>query len=118
MAHHAPPVYPHVRRERQHADAYPEILPPPRCGISVPLARGFRAQRTRGGCRCAVPVQRRHLVRPLLAGARTDSRHYIADARFRAVIRASLEREAAMLEARGIELLAHSPFAERDASPR
>ena len=49
---------------------------------------------------------------------RTHSRHYIADARFRAVIRASLEREAAMLEARGIELLAHSPFAERDASPR
>ncbi|HJR14458.1 MAG TPA: GNAT family N-acetyltransferase [Rhodanobacteraceae bacterium] len=49
---------------------------------------------------------------------RTYSRHYIADARFRAVIRASLEREAALLEARGVDLLAHSPFAERDASPR
>jgi len=46
---------------------------------------------------------------------RTHSRHYIADARFRAVIRASLQREEALLDARGLELAAHSPFAERDA---
>lgn len=44
---------------------------------------------------------------------RTHSRHYIADARFRAVIRASLAREAALSEARGRELQAHSPFALR-----
>lgn len=44
---------------------------------------------------------------------RTHSRHYIADARFRAAIRASLAREAALLEARGRELQAHSPFARR-----
>ncbi|HEY9112663.1 MAG TPA: GNAT family N-acetyltransferase [Rhodanobacteraceae bacterium] len=49
---------------------------------------------------------------------RTHSRHYIANSKFRAVIRASLEREAALLDARGVELLAHSPFAERDAPPR
>ena len=48
---------------------------------------------------------------------RTHSRHYIANAAFRAVIRKSLEREAALLDARGIELLAHSPFAQRDAPP-
>jgi predicted N-acyltransferase len=46
---------------------------------------------------------------------RTRSRHYIADPRFRAVVRAALEREAALLEARGRELHAHSPFAERAA---
>lgn len=46
---------------------------------------------------------------------RTHSRHYIADARFRALIRASLRREAALLDARGRELQAHSPFAERTA---
>ncbi|MGH8117507.1 MAG: GNAT family N-acetyltransferase [Rhodanobacteraceae bacterium] len=45
--------------------------------------------------------------------ARTHSRHFIADARFRAVVRASLAREAALLEARGRELAEHSPFAER-----
>lgn len=45
--------------------------------------------------------------------ARTHSRHYIADAGFRAAIRAALKREAALLEARGRELLEHSPFAER-----
>ena len=48
---------------------------------------------------------------------RTHSRHYIANAAFRAVICKSLEREAALLDARGIELLAHSPFAQRNASP-
>lgn len=48
---------------------------------------------------------------------RTHSRHYIADARFRAAIRATLEREAVLLEARGHELLAHTPFAERDGAP-
>jgi len=47
---------------------------------------------------------------------RTHSRHYIADAGFRAAIRASLEHESALLEARGRELLAHSPFAERDGT--
>jgi len=46
---------------------------------------------------------------------RTHSRHYIANTEFRAIIRASLQREMALLEARGNELLAHSPFAERDA---
>ncbi|MGH8153352.1 MAG: GNAT family N-acetyltransferase [Rhodanobacteraceae bacterium] len=45
--------------------------------------------------------------------ARTHSRHFIADARFRAVVRASLAREAALLDARGCELAEHSPFAER-----
>ncbi|MBU6417561.1 MAG: GNAT family N-acetyltransferase, partial [Xanthomonadaceae bacterium] len=45
---------------------------------------------------------------------RTHSRHYIADAQFRAAIRASLEREEALLEAHGRELLAHSPFAVRE----
>lgn len=49
---------------------------------------------------------------------RTHSRHYIANAPFRAVIRASLEREAALLQVRGAELLEHSPFARRDTSPR
>jgi predicted N-acyltransferase len=43
---------------------------------------------------------------------RTYSRHYIADAGFRAAIRAALEREATLLEARGRELLEHSPFAQ------
>ena len=47
--------------------------------------------------------------------ARTHSRHYIADDRFRAAIRASLEQEDALLEARGRELLAHSPFAQHAA---
>lgn len=49
---------------------------------------------------------------------RTHSRHYIANAQFRAVIRAALEREAALLDARGAELIGHSPFARRGASPR
>ena len=44
---------------------------------------------------------------------RTHSRHYIADAGFRAAVGASLRREAALLEAHGRELLTHSPFAER-----
>lgn len=47
---------------------------------------------------------------------RTHSRHYIADARFRAVIRASLGREEALLDARGLELAEHSPFAERNGT--
>lgn len=46
---------------------------------------------------------------------RTYSRHYVADAGFRAAIRTSLDREAAQLEARGRELLEHSPFARRTA---
>lgn len=49
---------------------------------------------------------------------RTHSRHYIVDAGFRAAIRTSLQREGALLDARGVELLAHSPFAQRDASPQ
>lgn len=48
--------------------------------------------------------------------ARTHSRHYIADAGFRSAIRTALQHEAAMLEARGRELLEHSPFAKRDAA--
>ncbi|MBS0382416.1 MAG: N-acetyltransferase [Proteobacteria bacterium] len=47
---------------------------------------------------------------------RTHSRHYIADAGFRAAIRAALEREAVLLETRGRELFAHSPFAERSGT--
>ena len=46
---------------------------------------------------------------------RTYSRHYIADPGFRAAIRAALEREAALLDVRGRELLAHSPYAQRGA---
>ena len=48
---------------------------------------------------------------------RTHSRHYIVDARFRGAIRAALQREEALLEERGRELLAHSPFAERGTTP-
>lgn len=48
---------------------------------------------------------------------RTHSRHYIADAGFRTAIRTALEHEAALLEARGQELLAHSPFAQRGGTP-
>lgn len=48
---------------------------------------------------------------------RTHSRHYIANASFRNAVRASLRREEAMLEARGREWLAHSPFARRDDKP-
>lgn len=47
---------------------------------------------------------------------RTFSMHYIADGGFRAAIRTALQREAALLEARGRELFAHSPFAQRDAT--
>ena len=47
---------------------------------------------------------------------RTHSRHYIADARLRAAIRASLEREELLLDARGLELAAHSPFAKHDGT--
>jgi hypothetical protein len=32
------------------------------------------------------------------------------------VVRATLEHETELLDARGVELLAHSPFAERDPS--
>ena len=46
---------------------------------------------------------------------RTHSRHYIADTGFRAAIRASLRREAALQESHGRELFAHSPFAKRGA---
>ncbi len=45
---------------------------------------------------------------------RTHSRHYIADPRLRGAIRISLAQETALLEARGRELLAHSPFAVRE----
>ncbi|HEX7368706.1 MAG TPA: GNAT family N-acetyltransferase [Rhodanobacteraceae bacterium] len=48
---------------------------------------------------------------------RTHSRHYIANPRFRAAIRASLQQETKLLEARGRELRAHSPFAVHDATP-
>jgi predicted N-acyltransferase len=44
---------------------------------------------------------------------RTHSRHFIADAGFREAVRAALRHEAALLEARGLELQAHSPFAQR-----
>lgn len=43
---------------------------------------------------------------------RTHSRHYLADPRFRAAVRAALTREAALQDARGQELLRHSPFAQ------
>jgi hypothetical protein len=46
---------------------------------------------------------------------RTHSRHYIADERFRQGLRAALQREAAMMEGYGEELMRHSPFAQRGA---
>ncbi|MGH8211710.1 MAG: GNAT family N-acetyltransferase [Rhodanobacteraceae bacterium] len=46
---------------------------------------------------------------------RTHSRHYVADQRFREALRTALEREAAMMESHGEELLRHSPFAQREA---
>lgn len=46
---------------------------------------------------------------------RTHSRHYIADARFRAALRAALTREAAAMEDYGHELMRHSPFARRES---
>ena len=48
---------------------------------------------------------------------RTYSRHYIADTGFRAAIHLSLQREKALLETRGQELQAHSPFAQRGEAP-
>ncbi|HEY3520374.1 MAG TPA: GNAT family N-acetyltransferase, partial [Rhodanobacteraceae bacterium] len=45
---------------------------------------------------------------------RTHSRHYIADERFREALRAALQREAALMESHGEELLRHSPFAQRE----
>ncbi len=47
--------------------------------------------------------------------ARTHSRHYIADERFREALRAALRREALMMEDYGRELLRHSPFAQRES---
>lgn len=48
---------------------------------------------------------------------RTHSRHYIADPVFREAVRSALRHEATLLEARGLELQAHSPFAQRDNAP-
>ncbi len=48
---------------------------------------------------------------------RTHSRHYIADPGFREAVRSALRHEASMLEARGLELQAHSPFAQRGPAP-
>ncbi len=48
---------------------------------------------------------------------RTYSRHYLADPGFREVVRASLQREAILLEQRGRQLREHSPFARRDGRP-
>lgn len=48
---------------------------------------------------------------------RTHSRHYIADSGFRTAIQMSLQREAALLERRGRELQAHSPFAQHGDAP-
>jgi predicted N-acyltransferase len=45
--------------------------------------------------------------------ARTHSRHYLADARLRDAVRASLSREARALETYIDECLAHSPYAQR-----
>ena len=44
--------------------------------------------------------------------ARTQSYHYLADARFRSAIRGALAREALMLEEYHAELMAHSPYAQ------
>jgi predicted N-acyltransferase len=44
---------------------------------------------------------------------RTHSRHFIADANFREAVRSALRHEATLLKARGLELQAHSPFAQR-----
>lgn len=46
---------------------------------------------------------------------RTRSFHWIADTRFRRAIGDALRREAQALEDYGEDLLAHSPYAERDA---
>jgi len=48
---------------------------------------------------------------------RTHSRHYLADTDFRDAVRGALQREAAMLDAYGRDLLAHSPFAQRECAP-
>ena len=74
-------------------------------GIDECLRRGLR--------RFEPGAQGLHKLARGFLPSRTHSRHYIADARFRTLIRTSLQREAALLEARGRELQAHSPFAER-----
>lgn len=74
-------------------------------GIEQCLQRGF--------ARFEPGAQGLHKLARGFLPTRTHSRHYVADARFRAAIRSALEREAVLLEARGEELLAHSPFAER-----
>jgi predicted N-acyltransferase len=48
---------------------------------------------------------------------RTHSRHYIANASFRGAVARVLQREDALMERRGRELLAHSPFAVRTDPP-
>jgi predicted N-acyltransferase len=78
-------------------------------GIAECLRRGLR--------RFEPGAQGLHKLARGFLPARTYSRHYIADAQFRAAVRASLEREHAVLAARGRELAAHSPFAAHDSAP-
>ena len=77
--------------------------------------QGIEACLRRGWHRFEPGAQGLHKLARGFLPVRTHSRHYIADARFRAAIRTTLEHEAAALEARGEELRAHSPFARRDA---
>jgi predicted N-acyltransferase len=69
----------------------------------------------RGLIRFEPGVQGLHKLARGFMPTRTHSRHYIADPRLRGAIRMSLAEEAALLEARGRELLAHSPFAVRES---
>lgn len=78
--------------------------------------QGIAACLQRGWHRFEPGAQGLHKLARGFLPTRTHSRHYIADARFRDVIRASLAREAALLDARGDELRAHSPFARHDAA--
>lgn len=77
-------------------------------GIDLCLRRGL--QRFEPGAQGVHKLARGFLP------AATHSRHYIADPRFRAAIRTALRHEAVAQTARGAELRAHSPFAERGAS--
>jgi predicted N-acyltransferase len=76
--------------------------------------RGIEHCLRRGLARFDPGAQGLHKLARGFMPTRTHSRHYIADPRFRAAIRTSLAQEAALLEVRGRELLAHSPFAVRE----
>jgi predicted N-acyltransferase len=58
-------------------------------------------------------AQGQHKIARGFTPTRTHSRHFIADANFREAVRSALRHEATLLKARGLELQAHSPFAQR-----